>query len=67
MDIPVISRIGTAIRTQRVAREYGIEALSRVLAEYLPEDQIGEVHRAYDFGARMHAGQHLRCLGPGYD
>ncbi len=57
MDIPVISRIGTAIRTSRVAREYGIEALSRVLAEYLPEDQIGEVHRAYDFGARMHAGQ----------
>lgn len=57
MDIPVISRIGTAIRTQRVAREYGIEALSRVLAEYLPQEQIGEVHRAYDFGARMHAGQ----------
>jgi RelA/SpoT family (p)ppGpp synthetase len=57
VDIPVITRIGTAIRTQRVAREYGIEALSRVLEEYLPQDQIAEVRRAYDFGARMHAGQ----------
>ncbi|MDE2148634.1 MAG: bifunctional (p)ppGpp synthetase/guanosine-3',5'-bis(diphosphate) 3'-pyrophosphohydrolase [Gammaproteobacteria bacterium] len=57
MEFPVIQRIGTAIRTQRVAREYGIEALTRVLQEYLPEDQIAEVRRAYDFGAQMHSGQ----------
>ncbi|PZP05202.1 MAG: guanosine-3',5'-bis(diphosphate) 3'-diphosphatase, partial [Sphingomonas hengshuiensis] len=57
MDIPVISRIGTAIRTQRVAREYGIDALIRILDEYLPAPQISEVRRAYEFGARMHAGQ----------
>ena len=57
MEFPVIQRIGTAIRTQRVAREYGIEALSRVLQEYLPEDQIADVRRAYEFGARMHSGQ----------
>ena len=57
MEFPVIQRIGTAIRTQRVAREYGIEALCKVLQEYLPEDQIAEVRRAYEFGARMHSGQ----------
>ncbi|MBL6752347.1 MAG: bifunctional (p)ppGpp synthetase/guanosine-3',5'-bis(diphosphate) 3'-pyrophosphohydrolase [Nevskia sp.] len=57
MEFPVIQRIGTAIRTQRVAREYGIEALCKILNEYLPEDQIAEVRRAYEFGARMHSGQ----------
>jgi (p)ppGpp synthase/HD superfamily hydrolase len=57
MEFPVIQRIGTAIRTQRVAREYGIEALCKILQEYLPEDQIAEVRRAYEFGARMHSGQ----------
>ena len=65
MDIPVISRIGTAIRTQRVAREYGIEALTRILEEYLPAPQISEVRRAYEFGAKMHAGQN-RSSGEPY-
>ena len=66
MEFPVIQRIGTAIRTQRVAREYGIDALTRVLQEYLPEDQIAEVRRAYEFGARMHQGQNREsaCQGP---
>ena len=31
MELPVIQRISTALRTQRVAREFGIDALSRVL------------------------------------
>ena len=57
MEFPVIHRIGTAIRTQRVAREYGIEALCKVLQDYLPDDQIAEVRRAYEFGSRMHSGQ----------
>ncbi len=65
MDIPVISRIGTAIRTQRVAREYGIEALTKILEEYLPAPQISEVRRAYEFGAKMHAGQN-RSSGEPY-
>src|ERR1700758_2280034 len=64
MEFPVIQRIGTAIRTQRVAREYGIEALSRLLQEYLPEDQIAEVRRAYEFGARMHRGQNRESGEP---
>ena len=65
MDIPVISRIGTAIRTQRVAREYGIDALNKILEEYLPAPQISEVRRAYEFGAKMHAGQN-RSSGEPY-
>ena len=65
MDIPVITRIGTALRTQRVAREYGIDALTRLLEEYLPAPQISEVRRAYEFGAKMHAGQN-RSSGEPY-
>jgi RelA/SpoT family (p)ppGpp synthetase len=65
MEFPVIQRIGTAIRTQRVAREFGIEALTRVLEEYLPESQIADVRRAYEFGAKMHAGQN-RTSGEPY-
>ncbi len=57
MEFPVIQRLGTAFRTQRVAREYGIDALCKTLAEYLPEAHIDEVRRAYEFGARMHKGQ----------
>jgi GTP diphosphokinase / guanosine-3',5'-bis(diphosphate) 3'-diphosphatase len=57
MEFPVIQRIGTALRTQRVAREYGIEPLSRVLEEYLPAAAVADVRRAYEFGARLHKGQ----------
>lgn len=57
MDLPVIQRIGNALRTQRVAREYGMEPLAKLLAEYLPQDQIAEVRRAYEFGAQEHKGQ----------
>ena len=54
---PMIQKLGSALRTQRVAREFGIETLVRLLGEYLPDDQISEVRRAYTFGAEMHAGQ----------
>ena len=57
MEIPIIQRIGTVIHTQWVAREFGIHALTKVLEDYLPPDQIAEVRRAYEFGARMHSGQ----------
>ena len=64
MELPVIQRLGTAIRTQRVAREYGIDALCRALAEYLPDAQIAEVRRAHEFGARMHKGQNRETGEP---
>jgi RelA/SpoT family (p)ppGpp synthetase len=57
MELPVIHRIGQVLRTQRVAREYGMEPLAKLLAEYLPQDQIAEVRRAYEFGAQEHKGQ----------
>ena len=31
--------------------------LAKLLAEYLPQDQIAEVRRAYEFGAQEHKGQ----------
>lgn len=65
MDFPVIQRIGHALRTQRAAREFGIDALERVLQQYLPEEQINEVRRAYEFGAKNHAGQN-RSSGEPY-
>jgi guanosine-3',5'-bis(diphosphate) 3'-pyrophosphohydrolase len=58
MELPApIQRIGQAIRTQRVAREYGIEPLTRMLEEYLPAQAIADVRRAYEFGAKLHQGQ----------
>ena len=57
MELPVIQRIGLALRTQRVAREFGMEPLAKLLSEYLPQEHIDEVRRAYEFGAQEHKGQ----------
>jgi GTP diphosphokinase / guanosine-3',5'-bis(diphosphate) 3'-diphosphatase len=65
MELPIIHRIGTVLRTQRVAREYGIEALVRLLEEFLPVAHIAEVRRAYEYGKRLHKGQ-LRTSGEPY-
>ena len=65
MDLPVINRLSSALRTRSVVREFGIEALVKVLDEYLPEDQIADVRRAYEFGAKYHAGQN-RSSGEPY-
>jgi guanosine-3',5'-bis(diphosphate) 3'-pyrophosphohydrolase len=64
-QLPVISRIGAALRTQRVAREYGIDALARVLEEYLTADQVTEVRRAHELGRQLHEGQ-MRSSGEPY-
>lgn len=65
MELPGIHRLTTALRTQRVARTFGIDALCRVLEGYMTEVQISEVRRAYEFGARLHAGQ-ARTSGEPY-
>jgi RelA/SpoT family (p)ppGpp synthetase len=57
MELPVIQRLGQVIRTQRVAREFGIEPLTRMLEEYLPAEAIADVRRAYEYGAKLHQGQ----------
>ncbi|HEY9545243.1 MAG TPA: bifunctional (p)ppGpp synthetase/guanosine-3',5'-bis(diphosphate) 3'-pyrophosphohydrolase [Solimonas sp.] len=57
MDIPVIQRLGKALRTQRAEREFGMEALARMLEGYLPEEQIAQVRRAAAFAKNVHDGQ----------
>lgn len=57
MEIPVIQRLGKALRTQRAEREFGMEALARMLEGYLPEEQIAQVRRAAAFAKNVHDGQ----------
>ncbi len=61
----MIQRLGQAIRTQLVAREFGIGALEQLLEEYLPAEQVREVRRAFEYGARLHEGQN-RSSGEPY-
>ncbi|HSW11928.1 MAG TPA: bifunctional (p)ppGpp synthetase/guanosine-3',5'-bis(diphosphate) 3'-pyrophosphohydrolase [Solimonas sp.] len=57
MELPVIQRISTVIRTQRAEREYGIEALAKLLEGYLTDEQISEVRRAAEFATNAHKDQ----------
>ncbi len=60
MEFPVFTRINQAIRTQRIDRAFGINALCDVLEDYLPEDDIDLVKRAYEYGAQAHRGQYRK-------
>jgi GTP diphosphokinase / guanosine-3',5'-bis(diphosphate) 3'-diphosphatase len=64
MELPVINRLGTALRSQRVSRQYGIDALARLLETYLTPNQIAEVRRAHEFGAKRHRGQFRKSGEP---
>ncbi len=64
MELPVLQRLNTRLRTQRISRAYGIEALCSLLETYLPPDQVAMVRRAYEFGARMHEGQYRKSGEP---
>jgi guanosine-3',5'-bis(diphosphate) 3'-pyrophosphohydrolase len=57
MELPVIQRISTVIRTQRAEREYGIDALTKLLEGYLTDEQIAEVRRAAEFATNAHKDQ----------
>jgi GTP diphosphokinase / guanosine-3',5'-bis(diphosphate) 3'-diphosphatase len=57
MELPMLTRIATAYRTQRAEWEFGIDALCKVLETYLPQEQVDQVRRAHDYGARLHHGQ----------
>ncbi len=57
MELSVIQRLGTALRTQRAEREFGMDALARMLEGYLPDEQIDQVRRAAEFARNMHEGQ----------
>lgn len=64
MALPVIQRLGNHLRTQRAVREFGIDALEKLLEQYLPEEHISEVRRAYEFGSKHHAGQNRKSGEP---
>ncbi|MGH8560459.1 MAG: RelA/SpoT family protein [Nevskiales bacterium] len=64
MELPVINRLGTALRSQRVSRLYGIDALVKLLETYLSPQQIADVRRAHEFGARRHRGQFRKSGEP---
>ena len=65
VEIPGLSRLGTALRTQRVSRAYGMDTLARVLETYLPPEQIANVRRAAEFAEAAHRGQY-RSSGEPY-
>ena len=61
----MLGRLNNAIRNQRISRAFGIDALSEVLDTYLPQAQVNEVRKAYQFGAERHEGQ-VRKSGEAY-
>jgi len=56
-QLSVIQRLGNALRTQRAEREFGMDALARMLESYLPDEQIAQVRRAAEFAKNVHEGQ----------
>jgi len=64
MELSVIQRLGNALRTQRAEREFGMEALARMLEGYLPEEQIAQVRRAAAFAKNVHDGQRRQSGEP---
>ncbi|WP_028081700.1 RelA/SpoT family protein [Solimonas soli] len=56
-QLSVIQRLGNALRTQRAEREFGMDALARMLEGYLPDEQIAQVRRAAEFAKNVHEGQ----------
>lgn len=65
MDVPVLSRLNTRIRTTLLTRELGIDALKGTLETYLPRHEIYDVVRAYNFSFAAHEGQ-TRKTGEAY-
>lgn len=57
MEINVIQRFSTALRTQRAERSFGVDALCREVENYLPDVQVEQVRRAAEFATTMHEGQ----------
>lgn len=64
MEIAGLHRIQNRIRTSRISREFGIDALVENLG-YLTDEQIADVRAAYEYGARKHEGQ-FRQTGEPY-
>ncbi|MGN8158949.1 RelA/SpoT family protein [Salinisphaera sp. RV14] len=64
MELNGLTRIQSKIRTSRISREYGIDALAEHLETYLPAEQIAQVRSAYEYGERQHRGQFRKTGEP---
>ncbi|AWN14629.1 bifunctional (p)ppGpp synthetase/guanosine-3',5'-bis(diphosphate) 3'-pyrophosphohydrolase [Salinisphaera sp. LB1] len=64
MELNGLTRIQSKIRTSRISREYGINALAEHLETYLPAEQIAQVRSAYEYGERQHRGQFRKTGEP---
>ncbi len=67
MQIPALRRKRPRSLAQRLsptAPAKPAHALCDVLKQYLDDDAVGEVYKAYLFGAQAHAGQHRRSGEP---
>lgn len=64
MALSPINRISTALHTSRVSRTYSIDALTQALASYLPDEQIGQIRAAYEYGEHHHRGQYRKSGEP---
>ena len=64
MDLPVLQRINTRLRTQKASRAYGIDALHELLETYLSPEQIEWIREAHAYGAQHHSGQYRKSGEP---
>ncbi|WP_423823177.1 bifunctional (p)ppGpp synthetase/guanosine-3',5'-bis(diphosphate) 3'-pyrophosphohydrolase [Salinisphaera sp. SPP-AMP-43] len=64
MELNGLTRIQSKIRTSRISREYGIDALAEHLESYMSAEQIGQVRAAYEYGADQHRGQFRKTGEP---
>ena len=64
MELNGLTRIQSKIRTSRISREYGIDALAEHLETYMPADQIAQVRSAHEYGERQHRGQFRKTGEP---
>ncbi|MDA3921343.1 MAG: bifunctional (p)ppGpp synthetase/guanosine-3',5'-bis(diphosphate) 3'-pyrophosphohydrolase [Salinisphaera sp.] len=64
MEFTGLTRIQKKIRTSRISREYGINALAERLESYLPAAAIQQVRAAYEYGERQHRGQFRKTGEP---
>ena len=64
MEITGIARLQNHIRTSRISREFGIDALAEYLESYLPNTAIARVRDAYTYGEHQHRGQFRKTGEP---
>ncbi len=64
MEIGGLTRLQSKIRTSRISREYGIDALAEHLEGYMPAPGIVQVRAAHAYGEKQHRGQFRKTGEP---